>query len=199
MLILGSSSRFRAQVLKDNNIPFTVLVPDIDEKGIGEQERNNNQSDLLVRIVSRAKMDQLLKMPQLKDMVDDSTLLLASDQVIVFENTIREKPVDKQECKEFLQSYGPGKPATICSGLVLRHVKSGRQVEGTHQCHVQWKTIPEDVIDQLIEEGIVMHCAGGFRVEDPLLQPFATLDGTVDAVMGLPIVLLNKLRAELEG
>lgn len=32
--------------------------------------------------------------------------------------------------------------------------------------------IPEDVIDALIAKGDVLHSAGGFTVEDPLLAPF---------------------------
>ena len=47
--------------------------------------------------------------------------------------------------------------------------------------------IPEEVIQQMVEEGTVMKCAGGLMIENPLLEPFITrFDGAKDAIMGLP-------------
>lgn len=47
--------------------------------------------------------------------------------------------------------------------------------------------IPEEVVQQMVEEGTVMKCAGALMSENALLQPFITrFDGTQDAIMGLP-------------
>lgn len=47
--------------------------------------------------------------------------------------------------------------------------------------------IPEEVIQQMVEEGTVMKCAGALMIENPLLEPFITrFDGAKDAIMGLP-------------
>lgn len=47
--------------------------------------------------------------------------------------------------------------------------------------------IPSEVVNQMVEEGTVMKCAGALMIEHPLLAPFITrFEGTKDAIMGLP-------------
>lgn len=51
---------------------------------------------------------------------------------------------------------------------------------------VYFRAIPETVIDQLLEEGIVMGCAGGLMIEHPLVTPLiAKMEGTEDSIKGL--------------
>lgn len=53
------------------------------------------------------------------------------------------------------------------------------------QTHFQ--PIPSDAIEQVIQEGTVMKCAGALMVENPVLMPYITkVQGSQDAVMGLP-------------
>ena len=54
-----------------------------------------------------------------------------------------------------------------------------------------FREIPPEVVDQVVAEGTVMKCAGGLMVENPALMPYITkTEGTQDAVMGLPKVLV---------
>ena len=42
-------------------------------------------------------------------------------------------------------------------------------------------------MDQVVEEGTVMKCAGALTIENPLLAPYITqFEGTKDSIMGLP-------------
>ncbi len=54
--------------------------------------------------------------------------------------------------------------------------------------------ISDLIIDQLVDEGRVLHCAGGIMIEHPLLQPcIVSTDGTQESFMGLPTHLLVTL------
>ena len=60
-------------------------------------------------------------------------------------------------------------------------------------------SIPESVIMDLIQEGDVMHCCGGFLIDSPLIQPYLkSREGTQDSIMGLPIHLLRNLLNKVE-
>ncbi|KDO79550.1 hypothetical protein CISIN_1g042252mg [Citrus sinensis] len=59
---------------------------------------------------------------------------------------------------------------------------------------VYFHDIPDEVIDNLIEEGITFNVAGGLMLEHPLTLPFVeAVVGATDTVMGLSKALTEKL------
>ena len=65
---------------------------------------------------------------------------------------------------------------------------------------VHFKPIPEEVIEQLLEEGMVFRCAGGLMIEHPLVSPLITnIIGTEDGVKGLPKQLVLQLLLQAAG
>ncbi|KAL7218737.1 hypothetical protein ACSBR2_011920 [Camellia fascicularis] len=59
---------------------------------------------------------------------------------------------------------------------------------------VYFHDIPNEVIDSLVEEGIMLNVVGGLMLEHPLTLLFVdTMVGTTDFVMGLPKSLTEKL------
>ncbi|KAK8970947.1 hypothetical protein KSP40_PGU019143 [Platanthera guangdongensis] len=62
---------------------------------------------------------------------------------------------------------------------------------------VYFYQIPDEVIQSLIDEGIVFNVAGGLLLEHPLILPLVeALIGTSDSVMGLPKALTERLIQE---
>ena len=65
---------------------------------------------------------------------------------------------------------------------------------------VHFKPIPEVVIEQLLDEGMVFRCAGGLMIEHPLVSPLITnITGTEDGVQGLPKQLVLQLLLQAAG
>jgi predicted house-cleaning NTP pyrophosphatase (Maf/HAM1 superfamily) len=58
---------------------------------------------------------------------DDDAILITSDQVIVWNGQIREKPRDANECREFLRSYQHS-PAEAVDAVVVTILKTGLYV-----------------------------------------------------------------------
>jgi len=78
--------------------------------------------------------------------------------------------------------------STVLQSLAKYILSSGRPGP-TMSLLVQthFRRIPAEVVDQMVEEGTVMNCAGALMIENPLLTPFITqFQGTKDAIMGLP-------------
>lgn len=70
-----------------------------------------------------------------------------------------------KECRRYLKSY-ENHPAITCSGIVVTNTKTGEQISGFDIAKQYFKKIPEDIIDKLVEKGDIMHCAGGFMIDD---------------------------------
>eukprot|EP00743_Colponemidia_sp_Colp-15_P004779 GILK01005147.1.p1 GENE.GILK01005147.1~~GILK01005147.1.p1 ORF type:complete len:203 (-),score=29.14 GILK01005147.1:103-630(-) len=172
--------------MADLGIAHEVDRPDIDEKAIRKSDPRE-----LVLAIAAAKAEALIGR-------HPDTIVITADQVVTHDGTIREKPDDTQEAAEFLRSYGNNKATTV-SGLHVVNTSNGKVAFGIDEASVHFKVIPEDVIAQVIAKGEVMYCAGGFMVEEPLLQPYIErVDGTIDSIQGLPITLLKQLLADVQ-
>ncbi|KAB5527906.1 hypothetical protein DKX38_021753 [Salix brachista] len=134
--------------------------------------------------------DTILQKLPISDYTKDAepTLLITADQVVVYEGAIREKPAGKEEAREFIKGYSGGHAATVGSVLVT-NLKTGFRKGEWDRVEIYFHEIPDEVIEKLIEEGIVLRVAGGLIIEHPLV-------GTTDSVMGLSKALTKKLIEE---
>lgn len=181
-VILGSSSKFRQQVMQDLGYDFEIVSPDIDEKSI----RDNNPEKIVTKL-AHAKAEAIIKK------IKEPALIITADQVISFKGKIREKPTSNEEAFEFLSSYGE-EPSETVNSVVATNTENGKQISGIDIVKVYLNPIPQDVINKLIEQGIIFHCAGALRLEDPLMKAFIQkIDGTEDSLMGLPKTLVKNL------
>jgi len=120
-------------------------------------------------------------------------------QVVVQGDSVLEKPRDLDEARRFIKRYVPGAPCGTVGSCVLTDLETGKQVSGVDSTEIHFKEIPDDIIDILLEEGMVLNCAGGLMIEHPLVQPFIErVEGDLDSVMGLSKRLTEDLLKELQ-
>ncbi|CAK9251399.1 unnamed protein product [Sphagnum jensenii] len=186
-LILGSSSKSRKQVLDIIGWPFTVLSPDIDGKAI----RCKNPYEL-PQLIAQAKAGVLLE--RLKESKRTGPLvLITSDQIVLYQNQLREKPESAEEATRFLNSYSNNYVTTV-SAVVATHYPSERQCCDIDVAHVYWNEISDEVVQKVVARGDIFTSAGGFRIDDPDLNPLIRdVDGPLDSVVGMPVELTYRL------
>lgn len=123
-------------------------------------------------------------------------ILITCDQVIHYQNTIREKPESSQQCREYLASYEKYPAVTVC-GVVALNTRTGKMEKGYDIAKQHFKHIPPNIVDQLIAKGDIMHCAGGFMIDDPLIRPYlGEREGTEESIIGMPMHLVKELIAK---
>ncbi|XP_027178286.1 maf-like protein DDB_G0281937 isoform X3 [Coffea eugenioides] len=223
-IILGSSSMARRQILSAMGFEFTVMTADIDEKSVRKEKPedlvmalaeakreleslnakgkcrglSSNVSNIRPAfhdkradaIISRLKNTSYLGEKE------QPVLLITADTVAVFEGTVREKPSSKEEARKYLRDYSRGHTSVLGS-VVVSNLTSGNRKGGWDRAEVYFHEIPDDVIDNLIEEGIILNVSGALMLEHPLTLPFVdTVIGTADHVMGLSKALTEKLIQE---
>ncbi|MCD9559803.1 hypothetical protein HAX54_018102 [Datura stramonium] len=193
-LILGSSSTARRKILADMGYQFTTMSADIDEKAIRKEKPED-----LVMALAEAKAEAIIPRVSIGESKGDAepTLLITCDQVVVYEGVVREKPSSEAEARQFMKDYANGHAATVSSVLVTNLVTGSRKGEWD-KVEIYFHDIPDQVIDKLIEEGIVLYAAGGLIIEHPLILPYVKeVVGSTDSVMGLPKALTERLIKEV--
>ena len=120
------------------------------------------------------------------------------DQVIEFQGSIREKPDSEDECRAYLASYA-SHPATTVTSVVVTHTATRKQVHATDIASQAFLPIPREVVTAVLAKGDVLTCAGGFMIDEPLLEPYlGKRVGTAESIMGLPVHLLPGLLREVQ-
>ncbi|XP_050160179.1 uncharacterized protein LOC126633566 isoform X3 [Malus sylvestris] len=193
-IILGSASIARRKILAEMGYEFTVVTADIDEKSI-----RTEKPEELVLVLAKAKADAIIsKLQSINNQEKDAepTIVIAADTVVVYEGVIREKPSSKEEARQFLKDYSGGHAATVGS-VHVTNLKTGFSKGEWDRVEIYFHKIPDEVIEKLIEEGIVLKVAGGLIIEHPLILPYVKeVVGTTDSMMGLPIDLTRTLLKE---
>ena len=189
--MLGTGSASRREIVTRMGIPFSVRTADIDERSLGDR-RSARQ---LVVLLANKKADAIMASLTAEEKAQDAFLLTA-DQVVTWEGHVREKPLDEKEARAFLRGYARS-PCSTVGSIVLTDVRTGRRVEGVDTTTIHIKPLGTAIIDQLVAEGKVYHCAGALMVEHALISPHIRIEGTKDSAMGLSKRLLRSLVQKL--
>lgn len=187
-LILGSGSKWRKIILEKAGYDFDVMTADIDEKAF----RSENYEELPL-IIARAKAEALL--PK----ISEPSILITSDQVVVCDGELWEKPKDEEEARKFMKAYSEGRVGQTNTAVVIINMKNGKRAEGVDIARAYFKEIPSEIIDEYINDGDAFLCAGGFTIDHPLLIPYiGRIEGEKDSIEGLPMKLVEKLLSEVK-
>ena len=186
-IILGSQSEGRKQIMEEMGYIFEVMPADIDEKAI----RHTNSRELVLALAN-AKADALL--PRIKE----SVLLITADQVVAWKDEIREKPLSEAQAKEYLRTYHEA-PAECVNGIAVTNTTTGKRVTATDISKVYFRQIPEEVVEQFAKKEYIYRRAGGFAIQDSLLEPYIEkIEGPIDSVIGLPKELTKQMIKEAQ-
>ena len=186
-IILGSQSENRRQVLTNAGYAFEVMVSHVDERAI----RHENLYELPLRL-AKAKAEALL--PKVKE----PALLITADQVIIWNGELREKPRDFAEARRYLETFsGSEHPAECVNGIMVTNTQTGKSRFEREVSKVFFSKIPQEVIEEFLEQGIMYKYAGGFTPQSPLIMPYLRIEGTFESVLGLPLDTVERAMKEL--
>lgn len=180
-LVLGSSSRYRKQLLDKLGIPFTQDSPDIDETPQADE--------------SAAALVERLAVDKAKALADKhpNSLIIGSDQVATFSGRIIGKPHTKDNAKSQLMQFS-GQSVTFLTGLCLYNSQTGEHQSLVEPFQVYFKELTEHQIERYIELEQPLDCAGSFKSEGLGITMFSQLEGRdPNSLIGLPLIALTEM------
>ena len=174
-IILGSTSPWRAEIMRTIVLDFEVMDPGVDEKSI----RHPNPQVLTMKL-AKAKSEAL------RPRITGDVLLITADKVIVCNGEVREKPRDVQEARRWLRSYRDH-PVVCVNALVSYNTVTKRERMFMSEAKVWLKGLTDHGIDHLVANTEAMQCAGACAAGHRDWNPFISfIEGGVDGLYGLP-------------
>lgn len=187
-IILGSESIWRRQIMRQIVPDFEVMVSGIDEK-----QYRHSSPQAMTMMLARAKSEAL------RPLIKEPAVLITSDQVVVCNGVIREKPVDADQARRFLRSYRAYSAVCVTS-VMAYNTETGCNPAVTDRATVWFKDLTDEAIEHFIAEKIIFSCAGGFAAGHPSFEPYMErIEGTIESVMGLPKELTHSLIITAQG
>jgi septum formation protein len=181
-LILGSSSRYRGELLARLRLPFTSLSPDIDET-----PRTGETPETTALRLARSKAEAIAaRMP--------GALIIGCDQVATLDGRQIGKPGNHQNALAQLRLMR-GREVVFHTALCLLDARADAalplQIENV-QTFVRFRDLPDAELDAYLRIEQPYDCAGSAKNEGlgiALLERIDSSDPT--ALTGMPLIALT--------
>jgi septum formation protein len=184
-LVLGSTSRYRRELLARLRIPFEVMAPDVDEAPLAG-EPPSATALRLAQAKARAVAARC-----------DDALVIGSDQVADCGGRAVSKPGNRANAERELRTLS-GRSIVFHTGVALVDARSGRCRSELIDVTSVFRKLTDREIASYLDREKPWDCAGAVRSEAmgiALFERISADDPT--ALIGLPLIALTRmLRAE---
>jgi len=175
-LILGSSSRYRKELLSRLQIPFETAVPDVDETPHSDE----SPKDLALRLALAKARAVAQKNPE--------AVVIGSDQVADLEGSPLGKPGNHTNATVQLQRMR-GKTVIFQTALSVVCLATGYERTDLASVKVKFRNLTDAEIESYLRAEEPYDCAGSAKSEGlgiALLESIDNDDPT--ALVGLPLI-----------
>jgi len=183
-LVLASSSPFRRQLLAQLQVPFTVVVPNIDETARAQEEPQGLVERLAIekaRVVGTHLTD---------------SLIIGSDQVASYDGKIVGKPGDRTTAVKQLLAAS-GQTVRLYTGVALLNSNSGVIRSRVIPYEVVFRDITLAMIEGYLEREQPYGCCGSLQADGLGVAFLARISGDdPSALIGLPLITVIDLLAQ---
>lgn len=180
-LVLGSTSRYRRELLQRLRLPFDVLAPDVDET----PHPGETPADLAVRLALAKARVVAAHRPQ--------ALVIGSDQVADLHGQPLGKPGTHERAVRQLQQMS-GQTVLFQTAVAVVCQASGFERSELAVVRVTFRSLDDDTIERYLRAEEPYDCAGSAKSEGlgiALLERIENDDPT--ALVGLPLIHTARL------
>ncbi|MEO8810238.1 MAG: Maf family nucleotide pyrophosphatase [Rhodanobacter sp.] len=180
-VVLGSTSPYRAQLLRRLLPDFEQAAPDTDESSRpGEPP------------AERALRPAIAKADAVADRYPDA-LLIGSDQVAEIDGLSLDKPgTSERACAQLVASSG--RTVHFHTALCLLDTRDGQRETHVDHTAVRFRVLQRAEIERYVAREQPWDCAGSFKCEGLGISLFCAIESLdPSALVGLPLIALARL------
>ena len=183
-IVLGSTSRYRAELLRRLLADFEQAAPGTDEAPLPDEAP-----------AARALRLAIAKATAVAREYHDA-LVIGSDQVAELDGLVLDKPGTAQ-CARAQLAASSGREVHFHTALCLLDTRNGRRHTHVDQTRVRFRTLDAAEIARYVEREQPLDCAGSFKCEGLGISLFEAIDNRdPSALIGLPLIALARLLRE---
>jgi septum formation protein len=190
-IILASSSPRRKEILETVGVPFRVVTSEADES-----VPDALAPDGVVCEIAGRKCEAVLERLKREGGLQDKTLVIACDTVVVYEGMVIGKPLDEAHAILTLGILSDSWHS-VYSGLAVYY--KGRTVTRAARTDVKFRELSEREIMAYAQSGEPMGKAGSYAIQMKGASFVERIEGEFNNVVGLPLVTLLALLREEFG
>jgi septum formation protein len=183
-IVLKSASPRRYDLLKSKGFNFEVKVYDIDETMDENKTPYENVKELGLK---KALINQNL---------DYGKILIGCDTIVVLDNKIYGKPIDKEDAYKMLRSLS-GKYHEVMSGVGI--VYKEKIYNFVSVSKVYFKDLSDKDIYDYIDSGECFGKAGSYAIQGIGRRLVDHYEGSLENIIGLPIEEVKEVIGEIYG
>jgi septum formation protein len=176
-LILASASPRRARILESLGVPFTVVVPTVDEALNDEEE-------------GAAAAVRLARTKALSVAATTERPVLAADTLVLIRGHILGKPRSRAHAAQMLGRLS-GRSHDVVTGVCL--VSGGNVYAGHERTEVRFSRLDPRAIRWYVRTGEPLDKAGAYHIDGIGAWLVAGISGSPSNVEGLPVGLVLRL------
>lgn len=180
-IVLGSTSPYRAELLRRLLPEFEQAAPNTDESPLPNETP-----------AARALRLAIAKAEAVAGMSGDA-LVIGSDQVAEIGGVVLHKPGRVEEARAQLAASS-GRAAHFHTALCLLDTRNGQRQTHVDHTRVLFRELQPAEIDRYIERERPLNCAGSFKCEALGISLFEEIDNRdPSALIGLPLIALARM------
>ena len=168
------------------NLPYRIMVPDIDETVL----ENENVDNHILRL-AEGKARKIAE-------IEREALIIGCDSVCILNGKIVSKPETHAAAVLQLKASS-GKIIYFYSGLVLYNSKTTKLQKAIVETAVHFKVLTDTMIEAYLLADKPYHCAGSIKLESSgIMLVKKMISDDPNSVIGLPLIALVSM-LENEG
>lgn len=177
-IILASGSPRRKKLLEQINLSFQV-----QPSSVNEHYNKTLSSSEIVQLLARRKATDVARQ-------HTDTLIIGADTIVVYENTILEKPPTKKAARNMLMQLN-GNAHSVFTGVALCQKETsdnGRILTFFEETKVTFGKLNPRDIERYVKSGSPMDKAGAYGIQDDYGALFVKhIEGDYNTVVGFPL------------
>ena len=180
-IVLGSTSRYRAELLRRLLPDFEQAAPDTDESPLPNEAPAARALRLAI-----AKADSAAR-------GHADALVIGSDQVAEVDGLILDKPGTRERaCSQLAASSG--RSVHFHTAVCLLDTRDGWRQTHVDHTRARFRALQPAEIARYVEREQPLDCAGSFKCEGLGISLFEAIDSQdPSALIGLPLIALARL------
>lgn len=184
-ILLASGSPQRRAILEQLGLPFRVVVPEVDERSMGDP------SELALH-------NARLKAEAVRHHAGEHELVLACDTVVDVDGIPFGKPETTEDAYTMLALLR-GRTHDVVGGLVLEHPATGDRFERAVRTKVRFRSFPDSLLDRYLTGEEWRDRAGGYAIQGTGAAMVSGIGGDYQNVVGLPVAMLMLTLEDTDG
>ncbi len=186
-IILGSGSPRRKELLAGLGLHFEVLL----RKGVSEAYPDSLDANAVAQYIAEEKMSAY------EDLLDEETLVITADTVVICDGMILGKPKDAGNAHDMLRMLS-GKTHQVTTGVCIATAEKKTSFHVTTD--VTFKDLTDSEINFYIEHYKPFDKAGAYGIQEWIGYIGVTaLNGSYFNVMGLPVQRIYETLSKMDS